>query len=188
MRYGCGMNDAIRSIQSQIEALKVQLSKARSEFPGDSVSDYEFRDESGAVMLSQLFGDHDDLLVIHNMGASCNYCTMWADGYSGYLRHLDRRTAFVMVSPDTPEQQRKLAQARGWTFRMVHDQDRKFTADMGFWTEKDGYWPGVSAFHRQADGTLLRTGSDVFGPGDDYNPVWRFFDLLKGGAGDFEPH
>jgi hypothetical protein len=70
---------------------------------------------------------------------------------------------------------------------MVSDRGGDFTSDMGFKTEKDGYWPGVSAFHKNEDGTIDRTGKAVFGPGDDFCPPWHFFDLLQGGAGDWEP-
>jgi hypothetical protein len=47
--------------------------------------------------------------------------------------------------------------------------------------------PGVSALRKRDDGTIVRTGRDEFGPGDDYAPAWRFFDLLEGGAGGWEP-
>jgi hypothetical protein len=62
-----------------------------------------------------------------------------------------------------------------------------FIRDLGFDLGADGYMPGFSAFHRQPDGMIVRTGYDFFGPGDDYCPPWRLFDLLQGGAGDWEP-
>jgi hypothetical protein len=61
---------------------------------------------------------------------------------------------------------------------------------MGFDHGENGahdYWPGISAFHREPDGTIVRTGKDFFGPGDDYCPPWRMFDLLHGGSGNWEP-
>ena len=32
---------------------------------------------------------HDRLLMIHNMGEACRYCTLWADGFNGFLPHLE---------------------------------------------------------------------------------------------------
>lgn len=180
------MNDAIRSVSTQIRELKAELVKLRSEATPEPVEDYTFMTAEGPVKLSQLFGDHEDLIVIHNMGRSCMYCTMWADGYSGYLRHINQRAAFVLVSPDAPEVQEAVAAERGWRFTMVQDADQRFTDDMGFVVD-GGYWPGMSAFHRNADGTLVRTGTEVFGEHDDYNPVWPLFSHLMGGAGDFSP-
>lgn len=182
------MNEQVRQLEQRISALKEELSKARAAAVPELVDDHEFVGPDGPIMLSDLFGDHDDLLLIHNMGKSCNYCTLWADGFSGYLRHLEERAAFVVVSPDDPETQRKLAAARGWRFRMVQDASRAFTSAMGMWTEKDGWWPGVSGFHRNPDGSIVRTGVTSFGPGDDFCLPWPMFEMLTGGAKGWEPH
>ena len=45
----------------------------------------------------------------------------------------------------------------------------------------------LSAFHREPDGGIVRTGRDRFDPGDDYCPPWRMFDLLQGDACEWEP-
>jgi predicted dithiol-disulfide oxidoreductase (DUF899 family) len=95
------------------------------------------------VRLSELFGDKADLFVIHNMGQSCPYCTLWADGFNGAYAHLSNRAAFVVSSPDTPEKQRKFAESRHWTFPMVSHEGTTFAEDMGY--HQDGSWmPGVS--------------------------------------------
>ena len=71
---------------------------------------------SGAVRLSSLFDEHDDLILIHNMGVSCPLCTLWADGYNGIHQHVVRRAAFAVTSPDGPEVQQKIASSRGMGF------------------------------------------------------------------------
>lgn len=180
-------NREIAELTEQIEVLKKQLSEARRRRAAEPVADYELTGSDGrAVKLSALFGDKHDLLVIHNMGRGCSYCTMWADGFVSSLPHLQDRAAFVVCSPDTPEIQAAFAASRGWTFPMVSGADSSFIEDMGF-RQDEGYWPGVSAFHKDDAGTITRTGQDVFGPGDDYCPPWRLFDLLAGGTGDWEP-
>jgi predicted dithiol-disulfide oxidoreductase (DUF899 family) len=82
----------------------------------EEVSDYTFATADGTVRLSALFSGNRDLIVIHNMGTTCPYCTLWADGFNGISDHLASRAAFVVSSPDRPEVQKKFAAGRGWRF------------------------------------------------------------------------
>jgi predicted dithiol-disulfide oxidoreductase (DUF899 family) len=152
---------------------------------------YSFVDWSNQrVTLAELFGDKDDLIVIHNMGKGCVYCTLWADEINGIREHLANRASLVMINPNKPEVQKEFAASRGWKMRMLSDADMDFTADMGFALEKDGKkyaQPGFSTFHRDASGMITRIGYDEFGPGDQYSSVWHYLDLLKDGAKEWEP-
>jgi predicted dithiol-disulfide oxidoreductase (DUF899 family) len=177
----------IERVREDIRRSKERLRKLVAEAPPEPVPDYEFGAAAGAtVRLSDLFGSHDDLLVVHNMGRGCRYCTMWADGFVSLLPHLASRVSFAISSPDAPETQAEFAASRHWPFRMVSTADSPFTTDMGF-RDGDQYMPGVSAFHRNTDGTIVRTGSDQFGPYDDYNSAWNLFSLLREGAGTWAP-
>jgi peroxiredoxin len=127
------MNDEIASLTCQIEELKRRLSEARRRAEPEPIRDYELTGPTGEpVALSELFGDKADLLVVHNMGRGCRYCTMWADGFASMLGHIENRTAFVVVSPDEPEVQQEFAASRGWPFRMVSAAGTTFTQDLGF--------------------------------------------------------
>jgi predicted dithiol-disulfide oxidoreductase (DUF899 family) len=109
--------------EQQVKKGKERLASLRRRLPALDVEDYTFVSARGdTVTLSSLFGDKDELIAIHNMGRACPYCTMWADGFNGLARHLEDRAAFVVVSPDPPEEQAKFAASRGWTFRMVSAQ------------------------------------------------------------------
>lgn len=113
------------------------------------VRDYILTDSDGRRMaLSDLFGEKDDMILIQNMGRSCPYCTMWADGFNGVLDHLEDRAAFVVVSPDAPPVQKQFARSRGWRFRMVSSKGTAFSKDMGFENKQGGPEPGVSVFHK----------------------------------------
>lgn len=159
----------------------------RARLPQPTVREYQLTGPAGAsVTLASLFGDKDDLILIHNMGTECSYCTLWADGFNGVLPHLENRAAFIVVSPDDPATQAQFAESRGWQFRMVSSQGTSFRADMGFQTD-DEVMPGVSVFRRQPDGTITHVAKDFFGPGDEYCGLWHLFDLLPGGAGAWEP-
>jgi predicted dithiol-disulfide oxidoreductase (DUF899 family) len=182
------VTDEILVLSQQISALKQKLSEARRTAEPEPVRDFQLIASSGVpVTLSELFGDKDDLLIVHNMGRGCAYCTMWADGFVSMLPHIQDRTSFVVISPDNPETQLAFAKSRGWPFRMVSAAGTTFIRDLGFADEDGSVMPGVSALHRNPDGSIVRTGRDEFGPGDDYSPPWRFFDLLKNGVGDWEP-
>lgn len=149
------------------------------------VDDYELLgSENQKINLSQLFGQKSDLILVHNMGTTCPYCTMWADGFNGLLSHLKDRSAFVVSSPDEPSVQKEFAISRGWKFQMVSTRGTSLAKDMGF--EKDGLaQPGVSVFHKE-DHQIIRVGRDNFGPGDKYCPTFPLFDLLKDGLNNWQ--
>jgi predicted dithiol-disulfide oxidoreductase (DUF899 family) len=187
------MTDEVRALENRIQELRLKLGEARRRSHRDEpVADYAFKNPEGsAVRLSELFGGRRDLLVVHNMGKRCTYCTLWADGLNGVREHLADRAAFVVCSPDEPAVMREFAASRGWGFRMVSAGPSAaggFNTDLGFGDPKDGsVWPGISAFQRKEDGSIVRTGSDQFGPGDSYCAVWHILDLLKDGAAGWEP-
>ncbi len=164
-------------IQGKISTLETEL-KALRQGAVETAKDYRFADGDGAVTLSGLFGGKDELVLVHNMGADCPYCTMWADGYSGVTSYVEDRAAFVVASPDAPAEQRKTAKSRGWKFRMVSSQGSPFFADMGFEDGDGNPFPGVSTFRKRDDGSIEHLASAAFGPGDKFCSVFSFFDLL----------
>lgn len=153
--------------------------------PREFVPNFALSTADGDVTLHSLFGSRSELLLVHNMGKSCPYCTLWADGLNGLVPHFEDRCAFVVCSPDSPAVQKEFADSRNWRFRMVSDRDRAFTTAMGFLRNGQEWWPGVSAFVIE-EGQVFRTRYAFFGPGDDFCPIWPMMDLL-GGAKDWEP-
>lgn len=178
------MTDSVRQLEEEISAKKKQLAEARMAVQPEAVGDHTFQSLAGPVSLAELFGDRDELLVVHNMGRTCPYCTLWADGLNGLHEHLENRAAFVVVSPDGPAEQKQFADSRGWRFRMVSDADKEFTRAMGYLRGED-WWPGISGFVK-GDGLVLRTGTTTFGPGDDFCGIWPAMELLGGDRG-WEP-
>jgi predicted dithiol-disulfide oxidoreductase (DUF899 family) len=183
------MNEQIRTLETQMQDLKQRLEEARRAAYPRPVDDYAFLSPDGRpVRLSSLFGDKADLLVIHNMGRRCSYCTMWADGINGLRQHIENRTALALCSPDEPAVLREFAAGRGWGMQLVSSAESNFHQAMGFAEAgKPGVWPGVSAFHKGTDGGIVRTGSATFGPGDDFCAVWPLLALLRKGANGWEP-
>ncbi len=176
----------LNGYRQQIAEIRMAMRKVQTEIEAQEISDYTFSTPDGGVSLSNLFADKDDLFVIHNMGASCAYCTLWADGYNGAYPHLASRAGFVISSPDAPEVQKKFAEKRGWRFPMVSHLGSTFAADMGYRTEKGSYLPGVSVLQRRR-GKIFRVSDSQLGPLDDFCAAWHFFDLLPEGANGWQP-
>jgi predicted dithiol-disulfide oxidoreductase (DUF899 family) len=177
----------IASLQDEISQKRKQIIALRKEAMPEPVADYSLKDHTGKeVLLSSLFDERDELLIIHNMGKACTYCTLWADGINGVIKPLRDRVPFVVVSPDSPATQRAFAESRGWNFTMLSAEGSTFTSDLGFYKEGEGYWPGVSALIRK-DGQLFRYSYDFFGPGDPYSNVWHFYDLLPKRVNGWQP-
>lgn len=178
----------VDELEYQLQDLKRRVAELRRQRAPEEVGDYTFRDARGReVKLSSLFGDRDEMILIHNMGRHCSYCTMWADGFNGLLSHLSSRMAFVVTSPDEPEAQEEFRRERGWDFALYSTRGTSFVADMGFDGGEDGLMPGVSAFSKDEAGRIHRVGRAEFGPGDDYCAVWHFFELLPRGVDGWEP-
>ena len=181
------MDATVVALSKQVYELKQKLAEARKNAAPEPVMNYTFVGDAGDVKLSEMFGDKTELLLVHNMGKSCNYCTLWADGLVAMYPHLSRRCAFVLVSPDEPSVRQAHVAERGWNYPTYTDSEKTFTKDMGFLDDDGNVQPGVSAFHKNEDGSIVRTGFDQFGPGDDYCSVWPLFDLLAGGVNGWEP-
>jgi predicted dithiol-disulfide oxidoreductase (DUF899 family) len=175
---------------ANLQEAKLKMVDLSRRIGPERVQDYELQGREGSVRLSEMFGDKQDLILIHNMGSECPYCTMWADEFNGVLRHLQDRAGFVVVSPNSVDVQQAVREKRGWTFDMYSAEGTSFIKDMGFESDGVSYnsnaMPGVSTFRKNADGTIDRIAKDFFGPGDLYCSVWHLFDLLADGVGDWE--
>lgn len=179
---------SIQELEQQIKDLKEQLAAARRAQPRTPVNAYTLANPDGSsVDFTELFGDKPDLILIHNMGRKCPYCTLWADGFNGSVPHLTNRAAFVLASPDDYDTMRRFAEGRGWKFRVVSTYGTTFSKDLGYEFKPGEYMPGVSAFRKGADGSVVRTGTASFGPGDDFCAVWPLFSLLANGHNGWEP-
>ena len=187
------MKAETESLSKEIERLEQELversqalADLKRRMPREPVTDYVLAGWNGPVKLSDLFRGKPDLIVIHNMGKGCRYCTLWADGFNGVWKHLADRAGFVVCSPDSPETQREFAKSRGWQFPMVSGSGSLFIQDMGFRGEKS-WEPGVSTFQRTADRGIVRVARAGFGPFDHFCSVWHLIALLGDGVQEWEP-
>lgn len=183
--------ERIGALHGEIQKLTAELKGLLKSETVVDVSGYKFSSGDGDVSFDDLFGDKDDLMIVHNMGKSCVYCTTYADGVNGILHHLENRCSVALLSPDSVSTQKDFAFSRGWKFRMIssHEHGEAFNTEMGFYQtegEMAGHWPGFSAFRRDGD-TVIRTGHSYFDPGDEYCVLFPMMEFLRGGQGDWQP-
>ena len=74
---------------ANLESARQKMADLRRRMPPEPVKDYELKGPEGSVRLSEMFADKTDLILIHNMGSECPYCTMWADGPGDWEAKLD---------------------------------------------------------------------------------------------------
>ena len=183
-------NKALRKKIDRLEDSLVRqnekLAALKRRLPPEEVKDYFLTGPDGKVRLSELFHGKKDLVIIHNMGRSCRYCTMWADGFNGLRHHFADRAGFAVVSPDAVATQQRFARSRGWLFPLYSGKGSTFIKDMGFLPKPTEPMPGASTFRRKGR-KIYRIASAGFGPFDSFCPTWPLFALLEGGVGGWAP-
>lgn len=177
--------ERIRELEVRIGESIAELNALRAAETGVEVPDYTLRTLEGETTLSALFGAHDQLLVIHNMGQGCRYCTLWADGFDGLLPHLESVLAVALASPDPPDVQRCFAASRGWRFRMVSHGGGPYIVEQDAGGSGEG-WPGAVLYRREGE-RILRRNATVFGPGDLYCALWPLLGLAGIATDAFTP-
>jgi predicted dithiol-disulfide oxidoreductase (DUF899 family) len=120
-----------------------------------TITDHTLYDNSGKeVRLSQLFGQHHQLIILHNMGQHCPNCALWGDEFNGMLKHLEKQASFCIVGPDDPATQQQYVKERGWTARLLSARGTSFVKELGFEEEDGAAKPGVSILSKGKDGEI----------------------------------
>jgi len=196
--------------EKQLMKLKDEVSCARRSLGMKKVStDYVFQGVDGDVKLSELFGSHDQLIVVHFMFGpdwenSCSSCSLWADGYSSVLPHINRKAAFAVTAGAPVEKLQAALKRKNWTFPFLSAGKSTFRADFGVnfsaedvaarkplynygrpFPSTEG--PGYSVFYKDADGAVYHTFSTFARGMEPACAVWGFFDMLPRGRNETRP-
>lgn len=178
----------IPKVEKEAVKAKEKLAKLRRRLPALEVEDYSLVGAGGEkVTLSSVFGEKDELILIHNMGKKCPYCTMvggrvqWRPQAPGEPRGPCGRL------PRPPGDPGPVRPKPGVEIQAGVEPGTALARDLGFQGSNGGYRPGVSVLRKERDGTLVRVSRARFGRGDDFSSVFSFFDLLPDGVGDWRP-
>ena len=143
-----GNQAEIEALSAQIYELTTQLHALQKAHSGNTVPNYSFQTQLGQTTLLDLFADQDTLMLIHNMGQGCRWCTVWADGFNGFLPHLESALSVVLVSKDAPDVQRRFANSRGWRFRLASHGGGDYIREQSAQAGADNM-PGVVVYVRR---------------------------------------
>jgi predicted dithiol-disulfide oxidoreductase (DUF899 family) len=190
---------ALRRHLEQVAALRRKLPLG-----GELPQDYRFQEwvdgTPRPVHLSQLFGDHDTLLLYSfmygpKMEAACPMCTSLLDGLDGTAGHLQQRVAFGVVARSPIERIRRFADERGWRrLRLLSSAENHYNRDYRGEDERGRQDSGLNVFVRR-DGRIhhfwhcemIERPAD---PGqnqrhvDLFWPLWNLLDLTPAGRGE----
>ncbi len=179
------MSDEIMELEMEIMQKITKLNELRKANRGDAVKNYRFETQAGETDLLSLFGDKQQLLLIHNMGQACRYCTLWADGFNGLVPHLESVISVVLVSKDDPATQREFANSRGWRFRLASHGGGEYAQEQQLYDGQSNM-PGAIVYEREGD-TIYRKNACIFGPNDIYCAAWSLLGLAGIGEAEWHP-
>jgi len=182
------------------------LSAKRRALPWVRVEkEYHFEGRKGRVSLADLFAGRSQLVIQHFMlgpgwGEGCPSCSFMADHTDGMLPHLAARDVTMLAVSRAPLAEIQAFKNRmGWKFEWVSCHGSEFNHDFHVsFTEaqvasgKVNYYyalqpfgsteaPGLSVFHKAADGSVFHTYS-VYGRGVEVMMgTYRILDLTPQG-------
>jgi predicted dithiol-disulfide oxidoreductase (DUF899 family) len=181
--------------EKELTRLRDQLAAERRELPWVRVEKaYVFDGPDGKATLAELFAGRSQLLVYHFMMGpdweeGCKSCSFVADHFDGAIPHLAARDVSMVAISRAPLARIEAFQRRmGWRFRWLssHGNDFNYDFHVSFRPEEmaggEVYYnyrtgefpseeaPGLSAFYKDADGSVFHT----------YSTYERGLDILMG--------
>jgi len=110
-----------------------ELARRRQELPWVRIDkEYRFETNEGTVSLRDLFRGRSQLLVHHFMFPGCPSCSSVADGYDGFVVHLENHdVAMTTVSRYPIDELTAYKERVGWGFPWVSSLGSDFNFDFG---------------------------------------------------------
>jgi predicted dithiol-disulfide oxidoreductase (DUF899 family) len=185
------------------------LNKQRQQMPWVSVDrDYSFDGPRARQSLSDLFGQHEQLIIYHFMFGpdweeGCPSCSFWCDHFDNLSPHLAaRNTAFSCISTASIQKIEAYRQRMGWAFNWMSDPGGQFGIDFGVtfenpeMAEAGSYnytskphgteCPGLSVFNKLEDGTIAHSYSTYSRGLDILNTAYHLLDMTPKGRDEEE--
>jgi predicted dithiol-disulfide oxidoreductase (DUF899 family) len=192
--------------EKEFTRMRDQISQQRRELPWVRVDkNYVFDAPEGKIALADLFAGKSQLVVYHFMfdpswEAGCKSCSFWADNYNPIIVHLNHRDANLVAISRAPLAKLEAYRKRmGWGFKWVSSAGNDFNYDyhVSFTSDEiakgeayynyrmgktaGGEMPGISVFHKDAEGNIFHTYSTYERGLDMLNGAYHILDLLPKG-------
>jgi predicted dithiol-disulfide oxidoreductase (DUF899 family) len=138
-----------------------QLARRRQELPWVRIDKaYRFETDEGSASLADLFRGRSQLLVYHFMfgpdyTAGCPSCSSIADGFNGFIVHLEHHdAAFSVVSRAPLAKLQAYKRRMGWTFPWASSFGSDFNSDFNIsFTEEQQREGGIEYNYRREEPT-----------------------------------
>ncbi len=192
--------------EKKFTSLRDELNQQIRDMPWRRVSkSYEFNSELGTESLGGLFGDKNQLIIVHFMfdpewEEGCKSCSLMADHYNPSPLHLARRdVSFVVVSRAQPNKLQEFKKRMGWSFKWVSSFASNFNRDFQVTFTPDELkqgevtynyrsqkfpvteGPGISVFYKRQNGEIFHTYSTYARGLDAFIGVYEFLDIVPKG-------
>lgn len=197
--------------EKEFNRLRDQLSAERRSLPWERVDKpYVFEGPDGRETLGDLFAGRSQLIVYHFMlgpgwKEGCKSCSFWADNMNGIDIHLAHRDVTMLLISSAPlDEINEFRQRMGWSLKWVSSAGSDFNRDYQVTSTRDELeqgevfynyaWiksslnerPGISVFHKAADGTIYHTYSTYARGLDMLNGAYHYLDLVPKGRDEVE--
>lgn len=167
---------------------------------GEAAHDYAFQGTQGAVLLSELFGDHDSLVVYNWMYGPqrerpCPMCTSMLSALDGEMPDILQRTAFVVVARSPISRMMSFAIERGWRhLRLYSSGGTSYNQDYANEDPASGQDNAMFNVFKREGSTIRHfwgseMGMETADPGQDPRgapdpmPLWNILDMTPQGRG-----
>lgn len=176
-----------------------QVAAQRRALPpgGEVTAEYGFEGADGPMTFTELFGDHDTLVIYSFMYGpereqGCPMCTSQMSSWDGDAPDIEQRAAFAMVARSPIDRIQEYGKQRGWTnLNLYSDPSGDYTRD--YVSAEDADMPGYNVFTRK-DGSIHHFWSSEGGPetadpgqdphdAPDMSPLWTILDTTPEGRG-----
>jgi predicted dithiol-disulfide oxidoreductase (DUF899 family) len=196
--YRAARNELLLAEIELRRQLEHVASQRRALPPGGEVPrDFAFTSENGTVLLSNLFGKHDTLLIYSMMygpqrKAPCPMCTSFLASWNGTATNLRQRVAIAVTARSPINRLIEYKNQRGFAhLPFFSDESGEYT--LAYVNADDADIPGFSVFRRrdarihhfysgEMSGAMADPGQDPRGA-PDLDPLWLMLDLTPEGRG-----
>jgi predicted dithiol-disulfide oxidoreductase (DUF899 family) len=149
-----------------------ELARRRRELPWVPVDkDYRFETADGPASLRDLFRGRSQLLVHHFMFPGCPSCSSVADGYDGFVVHLENHdVAFTAVSRYPIDELLAYRERMGWRFPWASSLGSAFGFDFGVAYTDEEIASGRARHNMHLDWDHADVPTEPYRKGDERPP------------------